>query len=277
MAKLWFKNYDLNELLEKFTVGNDYILDKNLVVSDCLCSIAHIQMLSEIGILTKAEFKALKAALLEIIKLDREGKFEIKLSDEDCHTAIEGYLTAKLGEAGKKVHTGRSRNDQVLTATRFYGKTRLLQIMDKALDLVDSLVAFAEKNKNVPMPGRTHMQIAMPSSVGLWGAAFAEELLDDIAFLKAAYDLNNRSPLGSAASYGVPLPLDRELTASLLGFAGIQNNVLYANNSRGKIESMIADALEQMTITFSKMAQDLIIFSMPEFGYFSLPASLCSG
>ena len=277
MAKLWFKNYDLNKLLEKFTVGNDYILDKNLVVSDCLCSIAHIQMLSEIGILTKAEFKALKAALLEIIKLDREGKFEIKLSDEDCHTAIEGYLTAKLGEAGKKVHTGRSRNDQVLTATRFYAKTRLLQIMDKALDLVDSLVAFAEKNKNVPMPGRTHMQIAMPSSVGLWGAAFAEELLDDIAFLKAAYDLNNRSPLGSAASYGVPLPLDRELTASLLGFAGIQNNVLYANNSRGKIESMIADALEQMTITFSKMAQDLIIFSMPEFGYFSLPASLCSG
>lgn len=277
MAKLWFKNYDLNELLEKFTVGNDYILDKNLVVSDCLCSIAHIHMLSEIGVLTKAEFKALKAALLEIIKLDREGKFEIKLSDEDCHTAIEGYLTAKLGEAGKKVHTGRSRNDQVLTATRFYAKTRILQIMDKALDLVDSLTAFAEKYKNVPMPGRTHMQIAMPSSVGLWGAAFAEELLDDIAFLKAAYDLNNRCPLGSAASYGVPLPLDRELTASLLGFAGIQNNVLYANNSRGKIESMIADALEQMTITFSKLAQDLIIFSMPEFGYFSLPASLCSG
>ncbi len=277
MAKLWFKNYDLNELLEKFTVGNDYILDKNLVVSDCLCSIAHIQMLSEIGVLTKAEFKALKAALLEIIKLDREGKFEIKLSDEDCHTAIEGYLTSKLGEAGKKVHTGRSRNDQVLTATRFYAKTRLIQILDKALDLVDSLTAFAEKNKNVPMPGRTHMQIAMPSSVGLWGSAFAEELLDDIAFLKAAYDLNNRCPLGSAASYGVPLPLDRELTASLLGFAGIQNNVLCANNSRGKIESMIADALEQMTMTFSKMAQDLIIFSMPEFGYFSLPASLCSG
>ena len=277
MAKLWFKNYELNELLETFTVGNDYILDKNLVVSDCLCSIAHIQMLSSIGVLTEAEFKALKDALIEIIRLDKEGKFEIKSSDEDCHTAIEGYLTAKLGEAGKKVHTGRSRNDQVLTATRFYAKTRLLQIMDSALNLVDSLNAFAEKYKDVPMPGRTHMQIAMPSSVGLWGAAFAEELLDDIAFLKASYDLNNRSPLGSAASYGVPLPLDRELTASLLGFAGIQNNVLYANNSRGKIESMISDALEQMTITFSKLAQDLIIFSMPEFGYFSLPASLCSG
>ena len=277
MAKLWFKNYDLNELLEKFTVGNDYILDKNLVVSDCLCTIAHIQMLSSIGILTKAEFKALKAVLLEIIKLDREGKFEIKMSDEDCHTAIEGYLTAKLGDAGKKVHTGRSRNDQVLTATRFFAKARILDIMDKALGLEDSLSAFAEKYKNVPMPGRTHMQIAMPSSVGLWGAAFAEELLDDIVFLKSAYDLNNRCPLGSAASYGVPLPLDRELTASLLGFGGIQNNVLYANNSRGKIESMIADALEQLTLTYSKMAQDLIIFSMPEFGYFSLPASLCSG
>jgi argininosuccinate lyase len=277
MAKLWFKNYDLNELLEKFTVGNDYILDKNLVVSDCLCSIAHIQMLAKIGVLTEVEFKALKKALLDIIKLSEKGKFQIKLSDEDCHTAIEGYLTAKLGDVGKKVHTGRSRNDQVLTATRFYAKTRLLQIIDRALDLEDSLIKFAEKNKNVPMPGRTHMQIAMPSSVGLWGAAFAEELLDDIAFLNAAYELNNRCPLGSAASYGVPLPLDRELTASLLGFADIQNNVLYANNSRGKIESMIADALEQLTLTYSKMAQDLIIFSMPEFGYFSLPAQLCSG
>jgi len=277
MAKLWFKNYELNELLEKFTVGNDYILDQNLVVSDCLCSIAHIQMLAKIGVLTEDEFKALKKALLDIIKLSEKGKFQIKLSDEDCHTAIEGYLTAKLGDVGKKVHTGRSRNDQVLTATRFYAKTRLLQIIDRALDLEDSLIKFAEKNKNVPMPGRTHMQIAMPSSVGLWGAAFAEELLDDIAFLNAAYELNNRCPLGSAASYGVPLPLDRELTASLLGFADIQNNVLYANNSRGKIESMIADALEQMTLTYSKMAQDLIIFSMPEFGYFSLPAQLCSG
>jgi argininosuccinate lyase len=277
MAKLWFKNYELNELLEKFTVGNDYILDQNLVVSDCLCSIAHIQMLAKIGVLTEDEFKALKKALLDIIKLSEKGKFQIKLSDEDCHTAIEGYLTAKLGDVGKKVHTGRSRNDQVLTATRFYAKTRLLQIIDRALDLEDSLIKFAEKNKNVPMPGRTHMQIAMPSSVGLWGAAFAEELLDDIAFLNAAYELNNRCPLGSAASYGVPLPLDRELTASLLGFADIQNNVLYANNSRGKIESMIADALEQLTLTYSKMAQDLIIFSMPEFGYFSLPAQLCSG
>ena len=277
MAKLWFKNYDLNELLEKFTVGNDYILDKNLVVSDCICSIAHIQMLCSIGILTEDEFNSLKEGLLEIIQLDREGKFEIKLSDEDCHTAIEGYLTAKLGSAGKKVHTGRSRNDQVLTATRFYAKTRLLQIMEKALELVDSLIAFADKNKDVPMPGRTHMQIAMPSSVGLWAGAFAEELLDCIAFLKTAYDLNNRCPLGSAASYGVPIPLDREYTASLLAFDGIQNNVLYANNSRGKIESMISDALEQMTLTYSKMAQDLIIFSMPEFGYFSLPASLCSG
>ena len=277
MAKLWFKNYELNELLEKFTVGNDYILDQNLVVSDCLCSIAHIQMLAKIGVLTEDEFKALKKVLLDIIKLSEKGKFQIKLSDEDCHTAIEGYLTAKLGDVGKKVHTGRSRNDQVLTATRFYAKTRLLQIIDRALDLEDSLIKFAEKNKNVPMPGRTHMQIAMPSSVGLWGAAFAEELLDDIAFLNAAYELNNRCPLGSAASYGVPLPLDRELTASLLGFADIQNNVLYANNSRGKIESMIADALEQLTLTYSKMAQDLIIFSMPEFGYFSLPAQLCSG
>ena len=277
MAKLWYKDYELNELLEKFTVGNDYILDKRLVVSDCVSSIAHIHMLSSIGIIREDEYTALRSALTDIIKADLEGKFEIRPSDEDCHTAIEGYLTEKLGDAGKKVHTGRSRNDQVLTATRFYTKTFILKIMEKALGLVDSLVAFAERNKDVPMPGRTHMQIAMPSSVGLWAGAFAEEILDCIRFLKSAYELNNRCPLGSAASYGVPIPLKRELTASLLGFGGIQNNVLCANNSRGKIESMIVDALEQLTMTYAKMAQDLIIFSMPEFGYFSLPASLCSG
>lgn len=277
MAKLWYKDYELNELLEKFTVGNDYILDKRLVVSDCVSSIAHIQMLSSIGIISAGEYNALRDTLAEIIKADMEGKFEIKASDEDCHTAIEGYLTEKLGDAGKKVHTGRSRNDQVLTATRFYTKTFVLKIMDKALQLAASLAGFAEKYKDVPMPGRTHMQIAMPSSVGLWAGAFAEEILDGVRFLKGAYELNNRCPLGSAASYGVPIPLNRELTASLLGFGGIQNNVLCANNSRGKIESMIVDALEQLTMTYAKMAQDLIIFSMPEFGYFSLPASLCSG
>ena len=277
MEKLWHKNYELNKLIEEFTVGNDYILDREILISDCLCSIAHIKMLSSIGIITDAEFKQLQEKLVKIIKLDLEGKFAIDPSDEDCHTAIEGYLASKLGITGKKVHTGRSRNDQVLTATRLYSRYRLILIMDSLSQTIDALLNMAEKYKEVPMPGRTHMQVAMPSSVGLWAAAFAEELLDCAKFLKTAYELNNRCPLGAAASYGVPVPLNREMTASLLGFDGIQNNVLCANNSRGKIESMIVDALEQMTITYSKLAQDLIIFSMPEFGYFSLPDPLCSG
>lgn len=277
MAKLWQKDYQMDSLLEDFTVGIDYILDKQLLRSDCLASIAHLLMLKKIGILKNNEAEALEKALREIIREDIDKGFPIKKEDEDCHTAIENSLIQRCGESGKKIHTGRSRNDQVLTASRVYTRSFLLKIQEQVLILVQSLRVLAADNIDTPMPGRTHMQIAMPSSVGLWATSFAEDLLDCASLVENAYQLNNRCPLGSAASYGVPLPLDREYTAQLLAFDGPHHNVLSANNSRGRIESIILSALDQISLVLSKLAQDLIIFSMPEFAYFSLPPELCSG
>jgi argininosuccinate lyase len=277
LAKLWHKNYELNELVEAFTVGDDYLLDANLVAADCTASIAHAIMLKEICILSPAELDSLKKELLDIIELASQGKFPIKPSDEDCHTAIENHLVKKLGDAGKKIHTGRSRNDQVIAALRLYARDYLSELELRCTNLIGSLLAFTRQYRDMPMPGRTHMQIAMPSSLGLWALSFAEQLLDDLSLVETAYTLNDMCPLGSAASYGVPLPLKRELVAELLGFSKLQNNVLYVNNSRGKIESIILDAAGQIVLSLSKLAEDLIIFSMPEFKYFNLPAELCSG
>ncbi|MBN2351858.1 MAG: argininosuccinate lyase [Spirochaetales bacterium] len=277
MSKLWHKDYDLNELVEKFTVGEDYLLDRRLLISDCVASAAHAVMLGSIGILSDEEVKALTRELAALIGLFHEGNFEIKRSDEDCHTAIENYLTGKLGDAGKKIHTGRSRNDQVIAALRLFSRDYLFLFMENLILLVRGLLAFAAENELIPMPGRTHMQIAMPSSVGLWAAAYAEELTDDAVLVETAFRLNDSCPLGSAASYGVPLPIDRELVARLLGFGSLQNNVLYVNNSRGKIEAIVLEAAEHVVLTLSKMAQDLILYSMPEFRYFAIPAELCSG
>ncbi|MBN2440799.1 MAG: argininosuccinate lyase [Spirochaetales bacterium] len=277
MAKIWQKNYDLHKLIETFTVGEDYVLDMNLVTADCIASLAHAQMLVRIGILTEDEYTILKKNLIMIMKLHEKGEFSLSKSDEDCHTAIENFLITHCGDAGKKIHTGRSRNDQVIAAIRVFSRDILIIFKEICFSLITALLEFAETYKNYPMPGRTHMQIAMPSSVGLWAGAFAEELIDDVLLLSTAYDLNNRCPLGSAASYGVPLPLDREFTSALLGFEKVQNNVLYVNNSRGKIESIILSGVEHVVLTLSKLAQDLILFSLPEFGYFSLPDELCSG
>lgn len=277
MSKIWAKDYELDSLIEEFTVGNDYKLDLDLLEFDCVASMAHAKMLSTIGILTSGEYEKLEEELQNIIIDVKNGSFVINRSDEDGHTAIEARLTEKLGEVGKKIHTGRSRNDQVITATRLYSKSQLLASISSGLKLAESLVEMAEDNKDVPMVGRTHMQTAMPSSVGLWAGAFAEELIDGLKNLKSVYHLIDQNPLGSAASYGVPLPLDRELTREILGFEKVQNNVLYVNNSRGKFESIILDAMDQITLTLSKMAQDLILFSLPEFDYFSLPRELCSG
>ena len=277
MSKIWAKNYELNELIEEFTVGSDYLLDQDLIVSDCLASTAHATMLKKIGILTEEELASLKKGMGEILVLHGKGEFPILRSDEDGHTAIENYLTTHIGDAGKKIHTGRSRNDQVITAVRLYARSFLLDYMKELALFADRLFAMAEEHKATPMPGRTHMQIAMPSSVGLWLAAWAEELSDQLRLAEGVFDVIDQNPLGSAASYGVPLPLDRQMTADLMGFSRVQNNVLYVNNSRGRIESMILDLLDQTGLTLSKMAQDLILFSLPEFGYFSLPRDLCSG
>ncbi len=277
MSKLWKKRVELNRDIEAFTVGDDYILDRDIVIPDCFASMAHAKMLCEIGVLSKEEFKNLKSELVEIVKDTKSGLFSVRVEDEDSHTAIENRLVERLGADGKKIHTGRSRNDQVIAALRLYARDFILDLEEATLRLVGFLLDFAESYRGVPMPGRTHMQIAMPSSVGLWAASFAEELLDDVYLLKGAYKLNNVSPLGSAASYGVPLPLNRERVAELLGFERVQNNVLYVNNSRGKFESIILNAAEQVMLTLSKLSQDIILFSMPEFGYFSLPEELCPG
>jgi len=277
MAKLWQKNYHLDTLVEEFTVGEDYILDTDLVVADCLGSIAHGRMLEKIGILTKADRTLLEDELRVIADEGQDGRFEIHREDEDCHTAIENRLVEKAGEAGKKIHTGRSRNDQVLTALRVFERAFLLELAARGTKTALSLAEFALKHRDVPMPGRTHLQAAMPSSVGLWAGAFAEEVMDHLSLLPAIYDLVDQCPLGSGASYGTPLPLDRELTAELLGFSRVQNNVLYAVSSRGGAEGWILTLAEQLGFTLSRLAQDLILFSLPEFGYFSLPDELCSG
>ena len=261
MAKLWQKDHMMDELIEEFSVGNDYILDRDLVKYDALGSIAHAAMLQKVGILSEDEFDSIRATLVEIIQLDQEGKFDISLEDEDVHTKIENYLTEKLGDTGKKVHTARSRNDQVITAIRLYAKDMHLAIADALLSLCEALAGFAKKYEWTPMPGRTHTQRGMPSSMGLWAAAYAESLLDDLTILMQSYTLHDQSPLGSAASYGVPIEIDRELTAELMGFAKVQHNVLYANNSRGKFESVMIHSLCQIMLDLSKIASDVILFS----------------
>ena len=277
MAKLWQKDYQLDALVEEFTVGEDWRLDRQLLTADALASIAHARMLASIDILTADELQQLEKGLREIIRKVRRDEFAIQPQDEDGHTAIENALVESLGEAGKKIHTGRSRNDQVLTALRVWTGDASLRLVAAAFETAGEFLSLAEAQADVPLPGRTHMQIAMPASVGLWAGSFAEELIDGALHLQQVAEHVDQSPLGSAASYGVPLPLDRQMTADLLGFRKLQHNVLYANNTRGKFEAMLLDAAEELMLSLSKAAQDLILFSMPEFGYFTLPKELCSG
>lgn len=264
-----------------FTAGSDLQLDLALVQADCIGSAAHVIMLSRMPIrpkvITGAECKAVIRELGSIMQRAAAGQFSISLDDQDVHLAVERILTAKLGDLGKKIHTGRSRNDQVAVDLRLFAREELIGTVSEALSLAGVLVGFAKRHEAVPMVGRTHMQPAMPSSVGLWASAHAESLLDDVALLMAVYDLNDQCPLGSAASYGVPLPIDRALTARLLGFSRPVHNVLYANNARGKIEALVLQAMTQVMLSLSRLAQDLMLFTMPEFGYFTLPAEYGTG
>ncbi|MBR6023136.1 MAG: argininosuccinate lyase, partial [Kiritimatiellae bacterium] len=264
-----------------YTAGRDRVLDLALVEADCMGSAAHVEMLSRmpgrgVGI-APADALAVRAALRGLWEEGRDGRFEITAEDQDVHLAIERRLTASLGDLGKRVHTCRSRNDQVAVDLRLWARARLAEVLEAAGALASALVAFGERHKALPMPGRTHLQPAMPSSVGLWATATAESLMDDAELLEAVARLNNRCPLGSAASYGVPLPIDRQLTSDLLGFERPVHNVLHANQSRGKLESAILGALGQTMLTLSRFAEDLVLFSMPEFGYFSLPAEYTTG
>lgn len=275
--KLWEKGYELDQLVETFMTGDDPVLDQALILYDCMGSIAHAKMLAKIGILTTDECHQLVCELHSLIRLSEKGQFKIQPEDEDVHTTIENALTAKLGHIGKKIHTARSRNDQILLDLRLYSREWLLKTAQDVQGAIHVLLSFAEAYHAIPIPGRTHFQRAMPSSLGLWAGAFAESLLDDMELLKTAYFLVDQCPLGSAASYGVALDIDRQYVADLLGFEKVQNNVLYANNSRGKFEAVILNALVQIMNDLSKIATDIIIFSAPEFGYLGLPEKFCPG
>ncbi len=275
--KLWQKEYTLDQAVEQFTVGDDYILDKELVFWDCVGSIAHAKMLKKMGILTSHEFDLLHRELITLAHLGSEDKIEITQQQEDVHTAIEEQLTKKLDQLGKKIHTARSRNDQVLVDIRLYSKNMILDIQQQVLELSETLFALAEQYQEIPVVGYTHMQKAMPSSIGLFFSAVLESMLDNLILLKAAYDINNQSPLGSAAGYGVSFPINREFVAELLGFSKVQNNVMYVQNARGKLEANIIFALYQIMHDIGKLSNDLLLFSMPEFSYITLPEKFCTG
>ncbi len=275
--KLWQKKCKLNKEIEKFTVGNDYLLDKKLVKYDCVASIAHAKMLNKIGVLKKKECSKLIKTLNQIIKLDSKGKFLIKQEDEDCHTAIENYLIKKLGKTGKKIHTARSRNDQILTALRLYCKEESKSTFGLIDKLINQLILFKGKYGKTEMPGYTHMRKAMPSSVGLWTESFIESMNDNKKLLVNATKLLDQSPLGTGAGYGLPLKANRKLTAKLLGFKKIQKNPIYVQNSRGKFEASLLNALNQIMFDLNKMSSDLILFSMEELGYFELAKEICTG
>ena len=264
-----------------YTAGRDVALDWSLIEADCVGTAAHVTMLSRMPkacrVLSQADAKKVIAELVAILRRAQAGRFAITLEDQDVHLAVERNLTAKLGDLGKKVHTCRSRNDQVAVDLRLFAKEELLGALAELASLAGVLNDFARRHAAVPMVGRTHLQPAMPSSVGLWASAHAEALLDDAAIVLSAYHLNDQCPLGAAASYGVPLPIDRQLVSDLLGFSRPVGNVLHAINSRGKLESVILGALTQVMLTVSRLAQDLVLFTMPEFGYFVLPDAFCTG
>jgi argininosuccinate lyase len=268
------------EALE-YTAGRDRVLDLVLVEADCIGSAAHAVMLSELPfrppVLRKSEIRKLRPVLVGLMRESRAGRFQITAEDQDVHLAVERRLTAALGDIGRRIHTARSRNDQVALDLRLHARTELIAAIRETADLARELAVLARRNRAVPMVGRTHLQRAMPSSVGLWASAFSEELLDAITLLISAYELNDQCPLGAAAGYGVPIPIDRKRVSDLLGFSRPAANVLYAIHSRGKLESIVLSALGQGMLTLSRLAQDLILFSLPEFGYFSLPAELCTG
>ena len=261
-----------------YTVGDDPVLDMELIKWDCLGTAAHVTMLSEMPVtppvVTKDEARKVCA---ELAKVAADKSFSIKPSDQDVHMAVELRLTEILGDLGKKIHTGRSRNDQVAVDVRLHIKDQLLGLEGELAELVKALVAFGEAHDRVPLVGRTHLQPAMPSSVGVWATGHAEMILDQTANLEAAYRLNDLCPLGSAAGYGVPLPLNRRRTSELLGFARPLHNVFGASMARGEDEAALLSALAQLMAVISRLAEDMILFSMPEFGYFKLPREYCTG
>ena len=275
--KLWEKNFSINKEIERFTVGRDREMDMYLARYDVLGSMAHITMLESIGLLEKAELEQLLAELKRIYAACENGEFAIEDDVEDVHSQVELMLTRRLGDMGKKIHSGRSRNDQVLVDLKLFIRNEIKEIVELVKALFDELLQKSDEYKNVLMPGYTHLQVAMPSSFGLWFGAYAESLADDMLFLQAAWRMANRNPLGSAAGYGSSFPLDRGMTTRLLGFDTMDYNVVYAQMGRGKTERNTAFAMASVAGTLAKMAFDACLFNSQNFGFVRLPKECTTG
>jgi argininosuccinate lyase len=275
--KLWDKGTSVNSLIENFTVGKDREMDLYLAQFDVLGSMAHAKMLLSINLLTKQEFTDIQEELVKILQVIESGDFCIEDGVEDVHSQVELMLTRKLGDTGKKIHSGRSRNDQVLLDLKLFTRFEIQKLVMAICELFDKLLTKAVMNQHYLMPGYTHLQVAMPSSFGLWFGAYAESLVDDLVLMKAAYQITNQNPLGSAAGYGSSFPLDRQLTTSLLGFESMNYNVIYAQMGRGKMEKTVAFAMSSIAATISKFAFDVCLFMSQNFGFVSLPDELTTG
>lgn len=275
--KLWEKSTQVNKKIEKFTVGNDRMLDIYLAKYDILGSMAHILMLQSVGLLSREELDVLLPELKNIYQLAVNDDFIIEEGVEDVHSQVELMLTRKLGDVGKKIHSGRSRNDQVLVDLKLYTRAEIEKTVDAVSALFEVLIEQSEKYKHNLLPGYTHLQIAMPSSFGLWFGAYAESLADDLQMLLAAWKITNRNPLGSAAGYGSSFPLNRQMTTDLLGFDTMNYNVVYAQMGRGKMERIVATALAGVAATVSKLAFDACMFTSQNFGFIKLPDEFTTG
>ena len=277
MQKLWDKGYEVTAEIERFTVGRDREMDMYLAEADVLGSMAHITMLESIGLLEKDELQVLLAELRGILAEIRQGQFTIEKGVEDVHSQVELMLTRRLGDVGKKIHSGRSRNDQVLVDLKLFIRKQLRLVAEDVYNLFRELQQQSEHYKDVLMPGYTHLQVAMPSSFGLWLGAYAESLVDDLVLLQAAYHITNRNPLGSAAGYGSSFPLNRTMTTELLGFDSLDYNVVYAQMGRGKTERNVAFALAGIAGTVSKLAFDACLYGSQNFGFIKLPKECTTG
>jgi argininosuccinate lyase len=275
--KIWQKATDSKKEVEQFTIGRDPEFDILLAPFDVLGSMAHAHMLAKIGLLTQEDNLILQKGLKEIYFEIEKGQFKIAPGVEDVHSQVEFLLTERYGEVGKKLHSGRSRNDQVLVDLKLHYRAAIREIIEETQTLFDLLISLAEKHKNDLMPGYTHTQLAMPSSFGLWFGSFAEGLTEDLGMLKAAFDLSNKNPLGSAAGYGSSFPLDRTMTTELLGFADLHHNVINAQNSRGKTERTLAFALAGIAGTLNKLATDVCLFMNQHFAFITFPDNLTTG
>ncbi|WP_187260699.1 argininosuccinate lyase [Pontibacter beigongshangensis] len=275
--KLWQKNTSVASEIEKFTVGRDPDFDLQLAAFDVLGSLAHTRMLESIGLLEKAELDELQRELKIIYQSIQKGEFSIEPGVEDVHSQVELELTRRVGEAGKKIHSGRSRNDQVLVDLKLFFRHQLQQTVQQVQNLFEVLLTQSEKHKDKLLPGYTHLQVAMPSSFGLWFGAYAESLIDDMHLLQAAYKITDKNPLGSAAGYGSSFPLNRQMTTDLLGFESLNYNVVYAQMGRGKTERVVSVALASVAATLARMAMDLCLYMSQNFAFVTLPDNLTTG